>query len=66
MFLAAHQAQDIVEEIGAIVKQNINMMDERGVIIASTDKDRIGHFHEAAKKIIDEELAEIDRISAEI
>lgn len=59
MFLAAHQAQDIVEEIGAIVKQNINMMDERGVIIASTDKDRIGHFHEAAKKIIDEELAEL-------
>ena len=59
MFLAAQQAQDIVEEIGAIVKQNINMMDERGVIIASTDKDRIGSFHEAAKRIIDEELSEL-------
>ncbi|MBQ2048378.1 MAG: hypothetical protein II487_05300, partial [Schwartzia sp.] len=59
MFLAARQAQDIVEEIGAIVKQNINMMDEQGVIIASTDKNRVGSFHEAAKRIIDEELSEL-------
>ena len=59
MEFVVQQAQDIVEQIGAIVKQNINMMDERGYIIASTDASRIGNFHEGAKKIIDEQLAEL-------
>ena len=54
MLLAARQAQDIVEDIGAIVRQNINMMDGDGVIIASTDPTRLGNFHEGAKRIIDE------------
>ena len=48
MLLAARQAQDIVEDIGAIVRQNINMMDGDGVIIASTDPTRLGNFHEGA------------------
>lgn len=59
MLLAARQAQDIVEEIGAIVGQNINMMDSDGVIIASTDPTRLGNFHEGAKHIIDAGLAEL-------
>lgn len=49
----------IVTEIGAIVGQNINMMDETGVIIASTDLNRIGDEHAAAKRIIDEGLEEL-------
>ena len=59
MLLAARQAQDIVEDIGAIVRQNINMMDGDGVIIASTDPTRLGNFHEGAKRIIDEGLTEL-------
>jgi len=57
--LSVQQAQNIVEEIGAIVKQNINMMNEHGCIIASTDLSRVGHFHEGAKRIIDEHRAEL-------
>ncbi|MGP1585212.1 MAG: CdaR family transcriptional regulator [Schwartzia sp. (in: firmicutes)] len=59
MLLAAEQAQDIVEEIGAIVRQNINMMDADGVIIASTDPTRLGNFHAGAKRVIDEGLSEL-------
>ncbi len=59
MQISTLSAQRIVDEIGSIVRQNINMMDERGYIIASTDASRIGHFHEAAKKIIDENLPEL-------
>jgi len=59
MEFVVEQAQDIVEQIGAIVRQNINMMDAHGYIIASTDASRIGNFHEGAKKIIDEQLAEL-------
>ncbi len=59
MFLEKQSAQKIVEDIGAIVHRNINMMDETGVIIASTDPMRIGQFHSGAKKIIDEQLKEL-------
>ena len=33
--LTRHSAQAIVNDIGGIVHQNINMMDKNGVIIAS-------------------------------
>ena len=59
MQISTLSAQRIVDEIGGIVRQNINMMDERGFIIASTDASRIGNFHEAAKKIIDDNLPEL-------
>lgn len=59
MKISTQSAQRIVDEIGGIVRQSINMMNERGFIIASTDIKRIGNFHEAAKKIIDEKLPEL-------
>ena len=37
-------AMQIVDEISQLVKQNINLMDETGHIIASCDKSRIGGF----------------------
>ena len=52
-------SQQIVEEIGKLVKQNINMMDEKGIIIASTDLSRIGQFHNGAYRIIKDELEEL-------
>ena len=58
MALSTESAQQIVSEISVIVKQNVNMMNVEGYIIASTDSKRIGNFHEGAKKIIDEHLEE--------
>lgn len=57
--LSRSSAQQIVEEIGALVRQNINMMDETGHIIASTDPKRIGMFHQGAYQIISSRLPEL-------
>ena len=59
MIISASVAQSIVAEIGEILHENINMMDEGGYIIASMDKSRIGDLHEGAKRIIDEGLSEL-------
>ncbi len=57
--LSRQGAQSIVEEVGAVVGQNINMMDRRGYVIASTDETRIGSLHEGARKLIGEHLPEL-------
>lgn len=57
--LSRQGAQAIVEEVGAVVGQNINMMDRDGYVIASTDETRIGSLHEGAKKVTTEHLAEL-------
>lgn len=59
MHLSRESAQKIVEEIGALVRQNINLMDETGHIIASTDPKRIGMFHQGAHQIITAHLPEL-------
>ena len=59
MKISSESAQSIVMEIGNIVGQNINMMDEKGYIIASTDPDRVGSFHEGARRILDRQLDEL-------
>lgn len=58
MKISKSSAQQIVEEIGKLVKQNINLMDETGHIIASNDHARIGHFHIGAYRIIEHRLQE--------
>lgn len=57
--LSRQSAQAIVEEVGAVVGQNINMMNPDGYIIASTDKERIGSLHEGARKLIQNNLSEL-------
>lgn len=57
--LPRQSAQAIVNEVGAVVRQNINMMDCRGYIIASTDQSRIGSIHEGAKRVIEEQLPQL-------
>lgn len=64
MFISIHHAQEIVMEIGNIVGQNINLMDENGIIIASTDPGRIGAKHSGASRILSGKLDEL-YISAE-
>lgn len=59
MFISQAAAQEIVEEIGREIHENINMMDANGFIIASTDQDRIGQQHSGALRIIAEGLAEL-------
>lgn len=59
MYIAQETAQTIVEEIGREIHENINFIDDRGYIIASTDEERIGNVHEGAKRIIREKLDEL-------
>lgn len=58
MDLSIQSVQQVALEIGSIVHQNINIMDEQGYIIASTDPKRVNNFHEVARKIIAEHLSE--------
>lgn len=59
MELSQQSAQRIVAEIGGIVGQNVNLMDAKGYIIASTDKARIGSFHAGAQRVIAQRLPEL-------
>ncbi len=45
-------AQEIVDAVKEVVDKNINFIDINGIIIASTDKERINTFHEAGYKSI--------------
>ena len=45
-------ARRFIEQITRYTEYNINIMDQRGVIIASRDPSRVGSYHEAADRII--------------
>lgn len=49
-------AQNFVRKIQQSMKLKVNVMDEKGVIIASTSKERVGDFHICAYEIIQKEL----------
>ncbi len=49
-------AHAIVREVTAAVHRPVNLMDNSGCIIASTDPSRIGTCHAGAKRIVDEKL----------
>lgn len=59
MRISKSSAQQIVEEIGKVVHQNINLMNESGTIVASNDHSRIGSFHQGAYQIVSEHLPEL-------
>ena len=47
----AKLAQDFVEATSLLVGQRtINIMDQKGIIIASTEKHRIGDFHQELRR----------------
>ena len=60
MKITSVNSQEISERIGAILHKNVNIMDEKGIIVASTDPARIGMVHEGAKKLIEKNGTEID------
>lgn len=50
----AKLAQDFVEATSLLVGQRtINIMDQKGIIIASTEKHRIGDFHQGASEVLE-------------
>ncbi|NMB07635.1 MAG: hypothetical protein GX981_04545, partial [Tissierellia bacterium] len=53
MNVSNHLAQNIVEDMKEIINQDINYFNSDGVIIASTDKTRIGSFHAGARRVLD-------------
>jgi len=56
MKLTTSFSMQMVEELSAILSHHINFMDKEGIIIASTNKSRIGSQHMGAKKLLLENL----------
>lgn len=56
MFISRQDAQSIVEEVKAVIGRDINIMDETGRILASTNPARQGQLHPGAKRILRESL----------
>lgn len=56
MKISVDIARTIVREISNTIHQNVNLMDDSGCIIASTNPARTGTFHVGAQKIIEEQL----------
>ncbi|HHU70997.1 MAG TPA: hypothetical protein GXZ21_03055 [Clostridiales bacterium] len=56
-------AKRFIERISQFVSYNVNIMDEKGIIIASKNKSRIGTYHEIAMQIIhgDEDTIIVDK-----
>lgn len=46
-------AQRIVDMLAPVVRQNINLMNSSGIIVASTDTERIGTEHRAALHVLE-------------
>lgn len=56
MRISKQDAQTIVDEMKASIHRDINIMDETGVILASTNPARQGHLHQGALRLIQESL----------
>lgn len=59
MYISNRSATYIVQEISKIIGEKINMMNADGIIIASSDTQRIGSFHAAAKELLEKNLQEV-------
>lgn len=56
MFISQQDARSIVEEVKAAIGRDINIMDETGHILASTNPTRQGQLHPGAERILREQL----------
>lgn len=56
MFISQQEAQNIVDEMKASIHQDINIMDQDGVIFASTNPARCGKVHQGAVQLLGSEL----------
>lgn len=65
-FLDQSLAQEIVNRTMKIINRNINVMNDKGIIIGSGDKKRINSIHEGALKVIETKCGfEIGEVEAE-
>ncbi|WP_286120114.1 sugar diacid recognition domain-containing protein, partial [Type-E symbiont of Plautia stali] len=63
--LDARLAQDIVARTMQIIDSNVNVMDARGRIIGSGDRERIGELHEGALLVLSQgRVVDIDEAVA--
>lgn len=51
--ISSHSAMQIVQEISKLIQQQVNIIDHRGYIIASTDRNCVGEVYKGTKKGID-------------
>ncbi|WCK54442.1 sugar diacid recognition domain-containing protein [Aneurinibacillus sp. Ricciae_BoGa-3] len=66
-YLNKQLAHEIVERTANIIDRNINVMDQRGVIMGSSDPERIGQIHKGALLVIEsEEKVEINKEEARL
>ena len=56
MFISGENAQSIVNQMKAAIHRDINIMDEDGIILASTNPSRRGQLHQGALRVIRENL----------
>ena len=58
-------AEKFIDRVTRCTEYNVNIMDERGIIIASCDKARVGQYHEVAYRLVTgtEEIADTTGMS---
>ena len=59
MYISQENASKIVMELSEVINHSVNFMDEHGQIIASTDYERVGTFHEGAALLIANRMQEL-------
>jgi carbohydrate diacid regulator len=59
MLLSAGVAEAIVAQLSQVMEQHINIMDKSGIIVASTDPNRVGAIHGGAVRILEDKLPEL-------
>ena len=48
MVLDVELAEKIIDKLADCTDYNVNIMNDKGIIVASKDKSRVGTFHEVA------------------
>ena len=56
MQISLENAQRIVSEISSVLGEDVNLMNQSAVIVASTDASRVGSHHRGAERIIADQL----------
>lgn len=59
MYISREVAQEIIDELGDVLGQQLNFFDAKGYILASANPERVGRFHAGAHKLIKEGLEEL-------
>lgn len=60
MEISKTDAKEIVKEISQLLNKKLNIMNNQGIIIASSNSERINSFHEGAFNIICNKLSELE------